>query len=116
MTKQELELIKTRNIILKTGEESEELVLVDEKEGDMYFSFLLEYVSEGMPTKTRMHVTDKFHAKFTIETIPSAIMGFEPHKIGTYGNDRGLYIAIRCEPCNALGEHGLLISFYTEKH
>lgn len=114
MTKQALELIKTRDIFLKAGEESGEVVLVGDEDGDMFFSFLLEYVEDGKPTQTRLDVTDEFHGKMTIETRPFALTVLtSPMEIGTY-KKKALFVDVRVQPCNAIGEHNLTISFYTK--
>ncbi len=110
-----LELIKSRSVLLKEGQQSSEIVLKGDEEGDMFFSFLLKYVHVGSDGQTILKIIDDFHAELTIETQPSAFTRLnEPIEIGTY-QSKTLYLGIAVNPCNTLNEHEVTITFYTDK-
>ncbi len=117
MSEQSLDLIKTRTVFLKEGELSGEIVLIDDAEGDMYFSILLQYVKNDKDGETNFEVIDGHHATLTIETRPFAFTKMnEPLEIGTYQNGKKLYLDIIVEPSLALGEaHRVTVNFYTNK-
>lgn len=117
MTVQSLELIKTRTLFLKVGEPSANVVLVDEKRGNMSFTFQLKYVADDPDKQTRINTVDAFQADVLIETTPNALTELAPIEIGTYGEDnKALYIGIVVEPRFAGSEqHRTTISFYTKK-
>lgn len=111
-----LEIIKTRTIFLKEGEPSSEIVLEDNKgEGNMYFTIILKYV-ESEQLKTHLTIDDAFHAIISIETTPNSLTSLlEPEKVGTYANDKDLFINFRVQPRNADDAHSVTITFYTNK-
>ena len=118
MSEQLLELIKTRTLILKEGFPSGEVVLVDDTEGDMFFTFLLKYVSEESVGNTHFEVIDGFHAKMTVDTRPNAFTRLKAHlEIGTYQLTRKLYMDIAVDPCfnQEEHEHRVTVFFYTDK-
>lgn len=109
-----LEIIKTRNLYLKEGIPSEEIVLVDTQgEGDMYFTFTIKY-TKGI-SSTHYSAEDEFHANITIETSASAITKPKhPFLVGEYGN-KNLLIGFVVNPCTADGDHNVVVTFYTNK-
>lgn len=110
-----LEIIKTRNLYLKDGVPSDEIVLVDAQgEGDMYFTFIIKYVNgKGV---THFNAQDNFHASIIIETSASALTKTErPFLVGKYGNDRDLFVGFVVNPSNSDGDHNMVITFYTNK-
>lgn len=119
MCEQNYEIIKTRNISLKAGEPSDEIVLVDkEGSGDMYFTFCLQYLNGKDNGQTQFNVKDSHHADFIIETTPYAITGLpKPVQIGTYGPSKiDLYLNFKISPRAITdGTHDVNIIFYTKK-
>lgn len=110
-----LELIKTRELYLKEGVKSNEVVLVDEVGGDMYFTFTLVYV-EGKNTNTHFYAKDNFHADVVIETAPNVTTEWEePVHIGSYAKERKLYFDVVVEPRSAMGKHRVVLSFFISK-
>lgn len=119
MSARELELIKDRQLFLKNGECSSEVVLVDANgEGDMYFAFNLNYVKEAEKPQTHIQIVDSHHATLAIDIVPGTVTKpVSPVRIGTYGAEkRNLYISFVVEPqMTASGEHPVNISFYVGK-
>lgn len=119
MSAQELELIKDRQLFLRNGERSSEVVLVDtDGDGDMYFAFQLKYVEDAKKSQTHIRVIDNHHAALLIETAPETVTKpIAPIKIGKYGADKkDLYISFVIEPrMTTNGEHHVNISFYAGK-
>lgn len=118
MNDKDLEIIKDRQLFLKSGERSTDVVLVDsEGDGDMYFSFELQYTSDENKGKTDVNVLDSHHAHFVIETMPKAVT--QPKKlirIGNYGKDgKPLYVGFLVQPQISGEVHSVTISFYVEK-
>lgn len=120
MGEQSLELIKTRTLFLKEGQTSGEIVLVDSNEGDgdMYFTFRLEYIKDDSKGETKFDVIDDHHASMIIETKPYSFTQLDkPLEIGTYQKSRKLYIGVAVEPCINCeeGQHRVTVSFYTNR-
>lgn len=113
-----LEIIKTYNIFLKEGEYSNELVLADnEGEGDMYFTFAVQYTYNEGDKKTYFNIKDKFHMEITIETLPDTITGpVRPFKLGTYGKDGELWMSFIMQSHSMDKTHNIIITFYTNKN
>lgn len=112
-----LEIIKTRNIFLKEGQTSDEIVLVDNLgEGNMYFTFCLKYISNGNEGNTHFNIIDEHHADIIIETRPNAVTKLNsPYKLGTYEKNKDLLINFVVQPCDADKTHSVTITFYTTK-
>lgn len=111
-----IEIIKTRNIFLKEGVVSDDIVLVDEVGGNMYFTFELKYVPDLNEAQTRVRISDDFHAKVVIETQPFATTSLpEPFNIGSYGNGKDFLIDFKIFPVMQDGTHSATITFYTSK-
>lgn len=117
MTEQDLEVIKSRTLVLKCNERSSDIVLVDPTGGDMYFTFELKYVTEECNGTTQLTATDPYHADVVIDTRPNAITkpnGFI--HLGTYGYGRPLYLGFVVQPqIGQSGEHNVIVTFYTGK-
>ena len=114
---QVLEIVKTRNIFLKEGQVSDEIVLVDSiGEGDMYFTFCLKYIPEEIEGRTYFNVKDEFHVDVVIETKPNAHTRLEsPYLLGTYAKDKDLLVNIVVKPREADDTHDVTILFYVNK-
>lgn len=119
MKESDLTIIKSRSLVLKNGERSSEIVLVDsEGDGDMYFTFELQYVNDASNGTTQMKVKDHSHADFTIGIMPNAFTRPSDFiRIGTYGVDRKpLYLGFVVQPqIGDSGEHNVIVTFYTNK-
>ncbi|HIY88184.1 MAG TPA: hypothetical protein H9824_05715 [Candidatus Bacteroides pullicola] len=118
MRVEDLELIKTRNLFLKEGAPSGEIVLVDNIGGDMYFTFKLKYVGNSEKEgSTQFNVKDDFHAELVIDTKPFSFTKLkEPLYIGNYQGSKYLYLDFIVQPCASLGEpHNVIVSFYVNK-
>lgn len=119
MSAQELELIKDRQLFLRNGEPSSEVVLVDANgDGDMYFIFQLRYVEGTEKPQTNIQILDSHHATLIIGTSPEKVTKpVKPVQIGHYGEERkALYISFVVEPrMTAEGDHPVNISFYAGK-
>lgn len=118
MTFQDLDIIKSRTLVLKANTPSGEVILVDPSEGDMYFTFSLKYVEPDIIPRTNFTSIDRFHATVEIETRPNAITEpGQPISIGTYGDDhKPLYLGFVVQPQIAnSGQHNVIITFYTGK-
>ena len=70
MDEKDLVVIKSRTLTLKERVSSDEVVLTDPVEGDMYFRFELFYIPDDYKGKIRYLPSDDFHAKFEIDTYP----------------------------------------------
>lgn len=112
-----LEIIKTRNIFLKEGQISDEIVLEDTKgDGNMYFTFCLKYVSGERNGSTHFNIRDAHHADIVIEIKPTAITTLEkPFKLGTYAKNKDLSVNFIVQPRDANNNHNITITFYTNK-
>ena len=110
------EIIKTRNIFLKEGEKSSEIVLVDsEGEGDMYFTFTLKYLQTDV-RQTHLMITDAFHANIIIETTPNSLTTLgKPYVVGSYASNKELLIDFIVQPSDANKLHSVTITFYVNK-
>lgn len=121
MKEQSYEVIKTRTFFLKEGQISDEIVLVDNNggDGDMYFTFRLEYIKdEDKEGNTTFNVKDEHHASMIIETKPYSFTRFgKPLEIGTYQKIHKLYIGVTVEPCINCeeGQHRVTVTFYTNR-
>ena len=118
MCEHKLELIKTRTLFLQEGTLSGDVVLVDAVDGDMYFRFLLKYISDDTNGSTTVYVIDEFHADITIETKPRSLTKLDsPLEIGTYQKTRTLYLDVTVEPRFEDGgkTHRVTVSFFTNK-
>lgn len=115
MSDKNLELIETFLLHLKEGVVSSPVLLKDEIGGDMYFTFLLKYIQDSGAGKTQLQIIDKFHAAFIIDTKPfSSTTLSKPAELGTYANNKKLYINIVVDPVDKEGDpHKVTISFYT---
>lgn len=111
MSRENLELIKSRTIFLKENEFSSDIVLVGDNDGDMFFKFRL-YYSDNSKGAAQFDAKDEHHAMFMIATKPNAMTALvEPLEIGTY-QGRILYIDINIEPCQVQGgPHRLTVNF-----
>lgn len=115
MSEQNLELITTRNLFLKEGIQSSEILLKD-TDGDMYFRMTLKYVGDEEDGRTQFEIIDPHHAAFIVETRPNAITRLaSPYEIGTYQTDKTLYFDFTVQPRMESGEHEVTVSFYTNK-
>ena len=117
MKEQDLEIIKNRTLVLKQGERSSELKLVDPEGGDMYLVFELKYIKSNEHGTTQITPTDPYHASVVIETLPNSITEPEDYiKIGTYGDGAPLYLGFVVQPQIAQsGQHNVIVTFYKEK-
>lgn len=115
MSEQLLELIKTRTLLLQEGALSPEIVLRDEIGGDMYFKVLLIPAADKSAAVTNLEIIDDFHATFTVGINPRSITRFEnPIEIGSYNENRRLYINVVVQPVENDGEpHNVIVLFYT---
>ncbi len=115
MKEQDLEIIKSRTLVLKNGEKSGSVVLVDPVGGDMYLPFELKYIGEQSAGTTSLSASDPHHADFVIEVRPNSMTKpTELMLIGTYGKGTPLYLGFVVQPQIA-GEHNVIITFYKEK-
>ena len=115
MKEQDLEIIKSRTLVLKNEEKSGSVILVDPIGGDMFLTFELKYIGEQSAGKTSLSSTDPHHADIVIEIRPNSITKpKELIKLGTYGEDAPLYLGFVVQPQIA-GEHNVIITFYKEK-
>lgn len=117
MNEQDLVVIKSRTLTLKERVISDEVVLVDSVGGDMYFMFELRYVPEDTDGRIRFCPIDDFHAKFEIDTYPTAVTEIiAPAYIGTYENKYDLYCKIVVnEQTPQTGSHNVIITFLRGK-
>ena len=118
MNTQDLDVIKSRTLVLRKNESSAEVVLVDPAGGDMYFTFELRYVAQGEPSETRFTSRDAFHANVVIDTRPNAITEPDaPIRIGNYGPlHKELYLGFVVQPQIAnSGQHNVIVTFYAGK-
>ena len=118
MTFQDLDVIKSRTLFMKSGVHSGEVLLVDPGNENMYFTFRLRYTSEGEPGSTQFTARDAQHADVIIDTRPNAITEpSQPIWIGTYGNDKkDLYLGFVVQPqIGTTGLHSVIVTFYTGK-
>lgn len=117
MCEQGLELISTNTLLLKLEEQSSEVVVTDEIEGNNYFTFKVVKVGADVRPQTRYNAIDQFHADFTIEILPNSIIRFpKPAEIGTYRRDQILYLSIVVQPVASEDElYSVIVSFYTNK-
>ena len=110
-----LRIIKTRTLILKLNEFSEELLLTDpEGEGDMYFRFCIKYAT-GDTANTLVDANDKFHADIIIETRPNSTVSIDkPVSIGSYGRDEDLLFSFHAYQYSADGKFNITVTFYAQ--
>ena len=119
MKESDLTIINSRSLMLKNGEHSSEIVLVDSAgDGDMYFTFKLQYVDDAKKGNTKISIKDSYHADFIIGIMPNALTRpYDFIRIGTYGHDkRPLYLGFVVQPqIGDSGEHNVIVTFYTSK-
>lgn len=118
MREQDLEIIKSRQLFLRNGVRSSEVLLADPDGGDSYLTFEIRHIGENAPGITDWTTTDSHHAAFVIDARPNAITRPEsPIYIGTYGaNNRPLYLGFVIQPqIGQSEEHEATITFYLGK-
>lgn len=117
MDEKDLVVIKSRTLTLKERVSSDEVVLTDPVEGDMYFTFELFYIPDDYKGKIRYLPSDDFHAKFEIDTYPTAVTEIaSPARIGTYQEKYALYCTIVVEEQTPqTGNHNVIITFLRGK-
>lgn len=117
MNEQDLIVIKSRTLVLKNRELSDEVVLTDPVGGDMYFQFELFYVPEDYDGKIRYLPSDDFHAKVEIDTFPTAVTEIaSPARIGSYEDKYPLYFKVVVEEQTQQTErHNVIVTFLRGK-
>lgn len=118
MTFQDLDIIKSRTLVLRVNTPSGEVILTDPAGGDMYFTFELRYTNPNEESKTNLVSHDAYHATVTIDTRPNAITEpEEPIRVGNYGPaNKPLYLGFVVQPqIGQSGQHTVIITFYTAK-
>ncbi len=117
MCEQELELISTNTLLLKLEEQSSVVVLVDDIEGNAYFTFKVVKAESGNKARTWWINVDEFHADVIIEIQPDSVTRFpNPIDIGTYHKDRRLYMGVVVQPAAPEEDlYNVIVSFYTDK-
>ena len=118
MTFQELDVIKSRTLLLSLNEQSPEVVLVDPAEGDMYFIFRLQLVAQGSEVTSKVTVVDPHHCTITIDIVDNALIEpSEPIPLGTYGaSHKSLYLGFTVKPQMGVpGRYDFTVTFYTRK-
>ena len=110
-----LRIIKTRTLILRLNEFSEELLLADpEGEGDMYFRFCIKYAT-GNTANTQIDPKDKFHADIIIETRPNSMASIDkPVSIGGYGREEELLFNFHAYQYSMDGRFNITVTFYAQ--
>lgn len=114
----DLEVIKSRTLLLSVNVPSPEVVLADPEEGSIFFVFELHYIPNDEAGVSRMIPLDEHHAKIEIEIRPDALVEpSKPMRVGTYGaNHRPLYLGFAVEPqMGNSGRHNVTITFYVGK-
>lgn len=117
MDEKDLVVIKSRTLTLKERVASDEVVLTDPVGGDMFFTFELFYIPEDHNGKIRFSPVDDFHAKFDVDTYPTAVTEIvAPARIGTYEDKYALYCKIVVEEQTPqTGNHNVIITFLRGK-
>lgn len=115
--KRNLKEISRHYIFLKKNQVSEEIVLKDDVgEGDMYFTFCLKYAEANKDGLTHLNIIDKFHAAITIEVRPQArTTSSAPILLGTYADNKDLYVDFVVAPKSLGGYHNIMVIFYRSK-
>lgn len=115
MKEQDLEIIKSRTLVLKNGEKSGSVILVDPVGGDMFLTFELKYIGDQDNGITQISTSDSHHADFIIDVRPNSVTKLaELIRIGVYGEGYPLYLGFVVQPQMA-GEHNVIITFYKGK-
>lgn len=117
MKEQDLENIKSRQLFLKPGQKSSEVVLADPT-GDMYFTFELNYINDNMQGTTKWSSKGSYSGEFKIDTRPNSVTKpISPIKVGTYGKEnKSLYVGFVVMPqIPQTGEHEVTVTFYLGK-
>lgn len=113
----DLDILKNREVEIKINKWSNEVILDDEN-GNMYFRFYLNLVSEESKANISIEVKDEYHADISIASLPNSIAkSSDPMEIGTYGSDnKKLYIGFSITPPVVIGETDYIvkITFYIE--
>lgn len=118
MDEKDLVVIKSRNLMLRDGIKSSEVLLVDPTGGDMFFTFELKYIANNADGHTNWTTFGPHNAAFVIDVRPNAITRpQEPILIGTYGNpSKPLYLNFVVQPQIAqTGEHETTVIFCVRK-
>ena len=90
----------------------------DNIEGDMTFSFILvdKPEDEGR-SYTRYDVIDSHTGEFRISNVPSnrGVSLSQQMKVGTYQNDKKLYMSFTITKEMENGYHNITVEFFTKK-
>lgn len=118
MNKQDLIVLKSRTLVLKNREISDEVVLTDPKGGDAFFRFEIIYISDEAEGKVRFLPSDDRHAKIEIDTTPLAVAAGThfPIRIGTYEDKYPLFFEIVVQEQTPQTEtHNVIVTFLRGK-
>ena len=108
---QELEIIKSRTLVLKAGERSGTVWLVDPEGGDIYLTFELRHIGDHENLSTHFTSPDAHHVDFVIYVRPhSTTRPSELLRIGDYGAGYPLYLGFVVQP-QISGEHSVIVTF-----
>ncbi len=119
MTFQNLDVIKSRTLLLTVGVPSPEILLADPNGDDIYFVFELLYARPDGGSVTRLMPRDPRHAKIEIEIPENTLLvePSEPLRVGSYGSrQQPLFIGFVVEPQTGFSDrYKLTVTFYVGK-
>ena len=113
----DLVVIKSRTLVLKNRENSDEVVLVDPNGEDAYFRFEIIYIPDDVEGKIRFTPLDDRHAKIEIDTKPLAVTETKtPIRIGTYEGKYPLFFEVVVQEQTPQTEsHNVIVTFLRGK-
>lgn len=106
-----------RAVVMLSPSSAPRVVIPDDIEGDMTFSFKLYNDATDPESYTKMKIVDDFHAEIQIYNANPQLTVRPTHLIsaGTYKNDYALYMAYELDKANADGNRRCFVGFFTER-
>ena len=93
--------------------EIKRVILPDETEGDIFFNFIIEHLSDK---QTSVQVIDNHQAeiRISVESYRKTVAS-TPIRLGTYKGIYDLYLDYEVFPEDVMGRHNVVISFITKR-
>jgi len=117
MDKHHFDIIDNKELFLKRGETSSEVVIEDKNGENLFLTFKLNYISKTDKGHTHWRVIDEHHGVFEIDTRPNSVtQPSELIEIGTTEDGKPIFIGFLVQAqIPQTGQHQVTITIYTKQ-